>query len=239
MTMLPIRTVIFTILTLIISAFPLLAANPPSSLMTTIFTNYGGKAKIADIRTITAKGQIFDLRKGKEGPYRCYLSKDRKMRTEALVTPSSTGDVRVLNSDKGWKNTGQSMNPVSGADIKSLQAQYEALAFPLTFLASKLSLVYESANVVRDHPVETYTLKLPDTPTMTIQLDATSMLVHQVEWQGQNDAHLAIEFSDYRFVEGVLFPFKLVAYAADIKVSEIILSSITINDQLATSTFKP
>lgn len=239
MTMLPIRTVIFTILTLIFSAFPALAANPPSPLLTTIFTNYGGKAKIADIRTITAKGQIFDLRKGKEGPYRCYLSKDRKMRTEALVTPSSTGEVRVLNNDKGWKNSSQNMNPVVGDDIKSMQAQYEALWFPATFLANKLSLTYESPDIVRNHPVETYTLKLPDTLPLTVQLDAISMLIHQVEWHGQNDSHLTIEFSDFRFVEGVLFPFKLVTYAAEIKVSEIIIATITINEPLATSTFKP
>jgi hypothetical protein len=232
---------IFTVLAgLTVIQRPAAAADAsPSPLLTTILANYGGREQIAAIRTISTKGQMLDLRKGKEGPYRRFLAKDHKLRTESLVTASSSGDVRVMNNDKGWKNAGQQMTPVQGPDLAALIAQYEAHAFPLTFLTANLSLVYDAPNVIQDHPVETYRLKLPNSEPLTIHFDAISLLIHRVEWQGKNDTSLAMEFSDYRFVDGVLFPFKLLNYADDIKVSEVTISSISLNETLPANTFRP
>lgn len=233
------RNALFALVLTLTMSTQAVATTALSPLLQTILTNYGGREKIAAIRSITAKGQMVDLSKGKEGPYRRYLTKDGKLRTEALVTSSSSGDVRVYNNGSGWKNAGQKMQAVQGGDLNSLLAQFESFAFPLTFLSANIPLSYSTSGVIAGHPVETYILKLPKSPELTVQFDPASMLVHRVEWQGQNDASLAIEFSDYRFVDGVLFPFKVVNYAADIKVSEITLSSMTLNEPFAPSIFKP
>jgi len=227
-----------TALLLTVIPQPSMAATT-SPLLTTILTNYGGQEMLATIRTITAKGQVFDLSKGKDGPYRLFLARERKLRTEALVTASSSGDVRVVNGDKGWKNSGLNMTPLQGADLAALFAQSEAYALPLTFLAANLSLSYDSSSIIQERPVETYRLKLPNTMPLTIHFDAISLLIHRVEWQGRNDTTLAMEFADYRFVEGVLLPFKLITYSADIKVSEVTINSFAINEALPPSTFKP
>lgn len=226
-------------LILLTSGSPALAAPKTSPLLTTILTNYGGRANITSIRNITATGRIYDFRKGKEGPYRYYLATERRLRTESLVTASSSGDVRILSGAKGWKNNGQSMIPLQGNELTSWQANYEALAFPLTFLAENLTIAYDAPSFILSHPVDSYVVKLPNAPPMTMHLDPTSMLVHRIEWLAMNEARLAVEFGDYRFVDGVLFPFRIVTYADAIKTAEISIASIALNEQLAPGVFRP
>jgi hypothetical protein len=236
----PSKSIIACCILVLQTVTPLPAATAAMSpLLATIMTNYGGQEQLAAIRSITAKGQIVDLRKGKEGPYRLVLTTDHRFRSESLVTPSSSGEMRVVDNDRGWRNSGLQMVPQLGADLAALRAQYEACALPLTLLDPKLSLTYDAPNIVQNHPVETYRLTRPGAPVMTIHFDAVSLLIHRVEWQSKNDTSLAIEFSDYRFVGGVLFPFKLVNYADDIKVSEVSIKTIDLNGPLPASTFRP
>lgn len=228
-----------SVVTVAVTLAPTYAAEQTSPIRAALLANYGGMTRLAAISSISITGQINEIGKGKEGPYRHYLMHGRKLRTEALVTLSSSGDVQILNGKRGWKNRRQEMLEIKGNNLHLLVAQYEALFLPAGLLAAKAELRFNESVQAGGKPYDVYDLQLPDTPLLKLFIDPVSLLVARVEWHTANETHSSLSFGDFRFRGGVLFPFRITQYAGEIKVAEIRVDELLLNDQLPANRFLP
>jgi len=58
-------------------------------------------------------------------------------------------------------------------------------------------------------------------------------------YMGNQTTSLSAEFSDFRMVDGILFPFRIVNYAGGSKISETIITRYVVNPPPDDSLFTP
>jgi hypothetical protein len=82
-----------------------------------------------------------------------------------------------------------------------------------------------------------------NSPQLRVYVDAKTHLIAGIaasfSMEMMSGEELSTEYSDFRPVEGVLFPHKLVNFAGDTKLSEILLDEIYVNRKISPQLFSP
>lgn len=216
-------------------------ASPPSSLVNDVIAAYGGEKALARITSVYAKGSVEALVRGDKGVSIRWFKRPRQLRAELIYRKSS--ETRILNGFRGWRGSnGEPLREVHGPPYLAMAYQYKHLDLPFGFLDKGYKITYLGRETLRDIPVEVLQLTDNEGTIMRVHIDAGTHLIVRVAGvfsMGPGGAELAAEFSDFRDVEGVKFPFRITNYGGGRKIAETLVTEISINREMPDSLFQP
>ncbi len=211
-----------------------------ASITNRIIEAYGGKELLAKVKAVSAEGRIIALIRRDEGTYRRYLCRDGRLFVD--IAYSRSDERRILDGTRGYRGDGGRVEEVFGPRYLAMLYQYNELNLPYGFIDD----VYQ----VTELPTETLNgadvraLRVTDRGGHELKL-----LINATNYQivkstgvfviGDQSMSLSTENSDFRFVDGILFPFRIVNYAGGQKISEITMTRYLINPPFDDSLFKP
>jgi len=203
---------------------------------------YGGDAALGKVRTVVVRGTIRGFVKGDQGSYQRYYERPRKLRVETVYDRSA--ETRVLNGERGWRGSnGAPLTEVKGPPFLAMAYQYKYLDLPLGLLDHPYRISYGGKETLGGTEVDVLLLSDPEGPPMRVYIDSRTRIIRRVAGEfvmgEMGGAELAVEFSDYRPVDGVLFPFKMVNYAGGTTIAETVVSEVGVNPKLDEELFKP
>lgn len=217
------------------------AGFPVTSFIREVIEAYGGEKALAGITSIYAKGSIEAFMRGDRGVSTRYFKRPRKLRAELAYQKSS--ETRILNGFRGWRGSGgEPLREVHGPAYLAMAYQFKYLDLPFGFLDKGYKITYLGRENLRGAPVEVLQLVDNEGTIMRVYVDAGTRLIARVVGSfgaGPGGAELAAEFSDYRNVAGVKFPFRVSNYSGANKIAENLVTEIQINKEMPDALFQP
>jgi len=205
-----------------------------------IIKTYGGRERLAKVVSVAAEGRITAFTRGDEGIYRRALQREGKLYVEILYKRST--ERRILNGSRGFRGTGEQLEEVFGPRYLAMVYQYNELNLPYGFLDNSYA-VSEIRKDVRNGE-EVRVLKCTDHAGNAMEVFVSVENYRIVKSigtfvMGPQTMSLSSEYSDFRSVDGILFPFRIDNYAGGFKISETILTRYSVNPPIDQSLFTP
>jgi hypothetical protein len=205
-----------------------------------ILAAYGGRERIAQVVSLAAEGRITALMRGDEGVYRRAQRRDGKLFVDIIYKHSS--ERRLLDGTRGFRGSPNSMEEVFGPRYLAMVYQYDQLDLPYGLLDNSLTLTELRSDTVKTQAVRVFQCRDRAGNEMEVSVNAESYRIMKCTGIFRLETgvtSLSAEFSDSRFVEGILFPFRIVNFANEQKISETEITDYLINPSLDDSFFRP
>ena len=212
------------------------------ALVTKIVQAYGGAPVIERITSVNAQGDIIALMRGMHGSYQRWFARPRMLRVETTYPNSS--ETRLLNGDQAWSsNSGKWMRAATDPGYVAMVYQYKQLDLPYGLLKGSYNLRHLGTENVGDKATEVMALWDDEGSKLQVNVDPASYYIVRVTGYiavpGAGSTTLAVEFSDFRPVEGLPMPFRIHNYAGGAALSETVIRSYTVNPAATPSLFEP
>lgn len=208
--------------------------DPTDGIVAAVLQAYGGREAVGKITSVIAKGKIADFLTGMQGHYARYYERPGKLRIE--VMPAQGGEVRILNGERGWQAGPQGFVEASRPMLQSMIYQYSSLDLPMGFADRSYEVKLGGMRLFDGRETYLLLVTLKDAPPLKVFVDVRTSLIARVaadfSMGMMGASELATEYADFRPVEGVLFPHRLINYAGGTKLSEIVLSVIRLNRKI-------
>lgn len=214
---------------------------PERLLVAEILKAYGGEQALGKIRTVFAKGHIDAFMQGDEGTSTRYFQRPRKLRAELVYKNSA--ETRILNGSRGWRRSNNKPPAeVIGPPLLGMVYQYKYLDLPFGFLDNSYTITLLPRETLHGEAVDVLLLSDAEGPPMRVYVDAKTHLIARVVGSfsfGGMGTELAAEFFDYRSVEGIRFPFRIVNYGGENKIAETLINEMRLNQEMRDTLFQP
>ncbi len=214
--------------------------NQSKQIVDSMVRAYGGKAEIGKVTTVVAKGSITDFMKETQGDYTRYYSRPGKLRIE--IMPEQGGEARILNAGRGWRGSPEELKEVQKVPLQAMIYQYSYLDLPMGFSDNAYTVTYGGKQVFRGRQLDLLVIDVKGAPRLRVYVDPEKKLIVRVAADfdmGVGSSELATEYEDFRPVGKVLFPFRLINYAGEMRLSVISLSDIKVNTEIPKEVFSP
>lgn len=223
---------------------PSSAASPDEAaraLAERIVRAHGGAESIERVAAVLAEGEINALRRGGQGSYRRWLERPRRLRVETVYPHES--ETRILNGEAVWRGSGgQPPRAVAGQGHMAVVYQYKQLDLPYGLLRGDYQLRHAGHETLEGRDTEVLEVTDAEGPPMRVNVDAASHLIARVAGKfshGGMSIALAIDFADYRPVDGVPMPHRMRNYAGGQAVSETVIQRYVVNPPADPGRFRP
>jgi hypothetical protein len=223
----------------VISAAPV-AASEDLSVVGKIIEAYGGRERLAKVRAVSAEGRITALMRSDEGTYRRTVRRDGNLFVDIVYRRSS--ERRILHNGRGYSGADGTVEEVSGPRLQAMVYQYNELNLPYGLLDDTFTVTSLRKDTVNGEAV--HVLRLVDRSGMPMDV-----FVHAVSYRivkcegffvvGTETTSLSAEFGDFKSLDGILLPFKIINYAGGQKISFTTIDRYQINPAIHDSLFKP
>ena len=201
---------------------------------------YGGKGRLSTVSAISAEGRITAFVRGDEGTYRRTLRRDGSLFVDIVYGRSS--ERRVLQNNKGYRGTGGKVEQVSGPRLQAMVYQYNELDLPYGLLDGSCSATELRGDTVNGDAVRVLRCTDRAGNRMEVFVNAENYRIVKCEGifsVGTETTSLSAEFGDFRTVDGVLLPFRIVNYAGGRKISVTTIDRYLINPSVDDALFRP
>lgn len=206
------------------------------SVVSAVLAAYGGEANIRRVRAYRASGTITAIQDQTVGTtVRCYQRPDR-LRVE-LRYPER-GQVRVTRGDQGWAGRDDTqLTPAGSPFVESMRLQAAGLDIPLRLFEERAALVQRSDDAEGRRVLRSL---LDRGLVLDYHIHPDTYRVEEVTlWMNGEASSLAVRvaMSEFRWVDGVLFPFKETVEANDQAAAEVRLREVELNPHLPDALF--
>ena len=197
--------------------FPNAGAPPAEEIFEKYFQAIGGKQKVANLTSFTAKGNYagYDTDQVKS-PIEIY-AKAPNQRTTIVHAPFGDS-VRTYDGQGAWIASADKplpLMPLTGGNLES--AKIEAVsAFPIQ-LQQAFNQWRVGSTAIEDKPVRVLQGINPRQPSVNLYFDESGLLMRLVRFVDTAIGRIPsqIDFSDYRDVAGIKMPFRLLVTWTD------------------------
>ena len=221
---------------------PLWAADPaaksPGALVDSVLAAYGGKAALDKVKAYRMEGSVSSVMRGSGALVRTFARPDRLKIT--LDYPNHP-ETRILDGSKGWRSDGKgNMDAAEGFLLTSmvLQAARANLPWLLDEQRGKLKMIAP----MDGGKLQGLEIPIGEGLTLTVYADtATGRIVRTsgvLEAPGMK-TNFATDYSDFRTVDGVLFPFREANFASNQSTGDTVITKVTVNPPLKDTDFRP
>jgi hypothetical protein len=211
------------------------------TLISHVVEAYGGKDTIERIKSVYAEGEIEAFMRRDAGTYIRYLERSRKLRVDIRYGRSS--EHRILQGEKGWRVSGEgSPIAVSGHRYLSMVYQYKELTLPYGLLLGLYRVEDEGEAELNSASVRVLRLSDSEGPPMKIYVDVNRFYIVKVTGSftvNGIETDLSAEFSDFRKIQGMPFPFKITNFGGGQKIGETLMRKYIVNPDIGPSVFQP
>ncbi|MBC7908801.1 MAG: hypothetical protein H7Y60_18905 [Rhodospirillaceae bacterium] len=206
-------------------------ADEVSTLVDKVVAAYGGRQKLAAIRTLHETGQISSLRTGQTGSLERWFATPDRLRIDMRYA-NGEAESRILHKTVAYRNGTPAQGPLVAA------TQLQAARFRLPLL-----LTERPAKLTGTSP-EGWTLlavDLGDGMTVEAQIDANAMIRRSrgLLAMGGQVMEFATDYDDFRKVDGVLIAHREGHAAMGMATGESRLDKVEVNPALGDAVFKP
>lgn len=239
-----VKTVLTYVISLVILAVPCplfagsSSGDQAQQVVGAIIEAYGGKTALRSVKSVAATGSITDFMQGIGGHYARYYQQPDKLRIE--VMPEQGGETRILDAGRGWRGNGGALREVHGPPLQAMMYQYSYLDLPMGFADNRSHASYAGTREWKGRLVDVLELTPSGAPPLRLFVDREKHLIVRVSAafnMGMGSSELITEYEDFRPVGKVLFPFTLINYAGELKLSTITLTNIQVNPTLNPALF--
>jgi hypothetical protein len=194
----------------------------------------GGLAKIRSVESERLDGQI-RIGPGAQGPVTVEVKRPNHMRME--MTLGNRTILRGYDGRTGWTvnpfAANPSVQPMSAEDTQNIATEADIVGPLIDYAAKGNRVELVSLDSIGDRASYKLTVTFPSGQADSYYIDATTFL--QARWQGERvingqPAMLESVFSDYRPVNGVMFPFRVASRARGAaQTQELVFETISVN----------
>jgi len=214
-------------------------AEPTAALTARVIAAHGGEAALRRVQTLRWEGTIDAAMHRRSGSASLLLQRPGRLR--ATLDYGASREDRILDGGRGWRDSGEGFVEVQGPPLAAMVFQYRHLDLPLGLLDGGYRITLrEEERGGRKWPV----LHLEDGegPPMEVTVDPQTGLIAHVAGlfavQGQT-AKLEVDYDDYRQVEGVMLPGRIVNYAGGRAIAESRFGRVEVNVPVDAKAFRP
>jgi hypothetical protein len=202
---------------------------------------YGGREALSKVKSIYARGFCNLYQQDNDGWITRYLLRPRKLRVEAAYQKDP--ETRILNGAKGWMGVGKAgQKEADRYAYEGLVFQYDYMNLPFSLIDGTRTVVYKGRDATGSVPVDVLHVRGGEGEEMTLYVDTVTHLVTRVSSPIAAPAgktEVGVEFSDYRSVNGVKMPFRVVSSFGATKVGVTVMSRVEINRAMDAPLFQP
>ena len=197
---------------------------------------HGGEAALRKVNTVVWQGTIAAIG-NRQGRSTILLKRPGQLRT--LLNYGNTFEDRILDGDRGWRNSGSGFAAVTGPPLTAMQFQYRHLTLPLGLLDPGVTVSWAGTGSETDLQPRLRVSRSGE-PDLLVELDPQSGLLRRVAVQlevGGSRTGLAVVYGDYRAVDGVQLPTTIVNFAAGMEIARSRFNRVAVNSKLPPATF--
>jgi hypothetical protein len=205
-----------------------------------IIKAYGGRERLAKVVSIAAEGRITALVRGDEGVYRRALKREGKLFVDIIYKRST--EQRILNGPKGYRGTKDRLEQVSGPRYLAMVYQYNELNLPYGFLDNSYTVSEIGKDRLNGQEVRVFRCTDHANNVMEVSVSTENYRIVKISGtfaMGSQSTSLSSVYTDFRSVDGILFPFRIDNYADGFKISEITITRYMVNPPIDDSLFSP
>jgi hypothetical protein len=223
---------------LLLTAGPAHATRELDALLDRVLAAYGGKEALARVRSYRMEGTVTSTMRG-TGPFVRLFARPDRLRVN-LDYPGHP-ETRILDGSVGWRSDGKGgMGKSEGGLLFSMVLQAARADLPW-LLDEKRAFAKLLAPIDGG---KTRGIELPVGPGLTLTAYVDTVTGRIVRSSGILDVpgmktNFAADYSDFRSVDGVLFPFQELNAAAGQTTGGATVTKITLNPPLAGGEFRP
>lgn len=213
-------------------------ATPSGALVDRVLAAYGGKAALAGVKAYRMEGTISSVMQG-TGPMTRAFARPDRLRIE-LNYPGRR-EARLLDGSRGWRTGADGkLGPVDGFLLSSmaLQAARANLPWLLDERRASLKLLAPSDG----GKLQGLEVPLGEGLVITAHVEtATGRIARSVatlDVPGMSTGFVA-DYSDFRTVDGVLFPFREANFASGQATGQTTITEVVVNPPLTDKDFRP
>jgi hypothetical protein len=212
-----------------------------ASIIENVINAYGGKDIIESTQSMHLKGKIEAFMLHDHGTYELYFKRGKRLRVETKYAHSS--EVRILNGERGYR----------GTDVLPIEEVFGARYFAMVYQFRHLDILHDLAkgtyqiqtmgkSSIGGSDVEVFHLNDKDGAIMDIYIDGHNFHILKVTGyfrERGKEIDLSSEFSDFRKVNGSVFPFRITNYAGGLKIAQTVIDNYVLNPDIADFLFEP
>ncbi|HTR44188.1 MAG TPA: hypothetical protein VMH06_00650 [Thermodesulfovibrionales bacterium] len=212
-----------------------------TSLVDKVIDAYGGREAIEGMHSLHLRGKIEAFMLHDRGTYELWFRRERKLRVETKY--QHAWEVRILNGERGYRSSDSlPLEEVFGPRYFAMVYQYKHLDILHDLLKGTYQIRSAGRSSLNGNDVEVLRLKDSEGTVMDIVVEARTF--HIVKVTGYFSAEgkkteLSAEFSDFRKVGALQFPFRVTNYAAGMKIAETVIDEYSLNPEIVDSLFGP
>lgn len=235
--------------TLLAALLGLCGAFPPPSayaagddeiprLLDRVAAAHGGREALVAFPGFRVRAKILSIADGMNGKLRLAVSLDGSLRAD-IVYPNRK-EVRILSGDLAWNGNPREQKFASTAMARSMQLQYHRLVAPFELAEADPADFRTTGS-----SSEGWTLlrrDWTDELSMTYEVDPATGRIPRVTGivrAGDEELEFVTESSDFREVEGILFPFRTTTIVSGEVAAETILDDVTVVHEFSREIFLP
>ena len=211
-----------------------------AALVSKVMAAYGGEAALKKINAVYAKGVIETVMRQDSGTSTRYFKRPRKLRAELAYQKSS--EMRILSGFRGWRgSSGQTLREVHGPPYLAMVYQAKYLDLPFGFLDKTYSISHAGSQQVNSMTVQVLRLEDNEGTVMRVFVDPAGLIIRVAGsfTFGSEGTELVAEFSDFRNVEGIKFPHRIINYSGRNKIAETAIQEMKLNQEMPDQLFQP
>ncbi|MEA2338601.1 MAG: hypothetical protein QOE82_2608 [Thermoanaerobaculia bacterium] len=187
-------------------------------VVSNVIKEYGGKAAWAKVTSLRETGTVVPVMRKGDGKLTRTWQGPGKLNVE-IVYPTNT-EVRVVDGDHGTRNGTE----VTGGNLDGMKLQAARLELPM-LLDTKHASLKDLGVVEGNRAIE---IPLSATLTLTVSIDTKTW--HILRSSGKAaPLEFVVDYSDFRRVGGLLFPFAEAGMAQGTPTANTKLDAIVIN----------
>ena len=219
---------------------PAVAVSPDTEareLLQKAISAFGSRETIASVRAIRSKSSEVRTTQGKTTTFE--WDKIRVFPDSFYMSGNTSGAepyIQVVTHDISYRRLGKNTSSVTGDDLASIQ---EGMKFDLAYIAmhsDQFSVAYAGEEQIGNVAVKAIRLTLAGTQRDTVwKIDPqTGRILSAVDHSRSGDT--VTEYSDFRTVAGLVYPFKRHITAQGI-TSDITITDYEVNPEIDTALF--
>lgn len=188
---------------------------------------YGGEATLREVRAYRAEGLLTAAQERRQGDLVRWFERPDRSRTE--IRYPDRGELRVTRGGQGWAGADdRRLEPVSGPFLQSMLLQTARLDLPFRLMEQESLLVMLEPDGEERHVLR---LDLGAGMLLDCHIREKSHRIEKVSvrLEGASPMVLEAELNEFRFVHGVLFPFREDTFAGGRKTAITRFRNVELN----------
>src|SRR3954447_24544101 len=206
-------------LTLVAALFVAASASAQSldDVISNVMKEYGGKAAWQKVTSLREAGTVVPLMRKGDGKLTRTWSGPGKLNVE-IVYPTET-EVRIVDGDHGTRNG----KDVTGGSLDAMKLQAARLELPMLLVTKRATL----KGLGTKDGIRTIEIPLSETLSLAVNIDLkTSRILRSTGKAGALE--FVVDYSDFRRVDGLLFPFAEAGMAMGMPTANTKFDSIVV-----------